>query len=84
MTAFLWYENQKDNLGFEFELNLDEGFRRIENNPSAFQRHYDNVHIHFVDHFPYGMHYLIDGDIVKVFGVFHTSRDPNRWKESFE
>ena len=79
--AFLWYENQRDDLGLEFELKLDDGFRRIENNPLAFQKHYDNIHIHFIDNFPYGIHYLIENEVVRVFGVFHTSQDPNKWKE---
>ncbi len=82
--AFLWYENQKDNLGFEFELALEEGFQKIVVSPLAFQKQYDNIHIHFIDRFPYGIHYLIDDDFVRVFGVFHTRRDPSKWKERFQ
>ena len=83
--AFLWYENQRDDLGFEFEFSLDEGFKKIVNNPLAFQKHYDNIHIHFIDRFPFGIHYLIEEDqIIRVFGVFHTSIDPNKWKVRFQ
>jgi plasmid stabilization system protein ParE len=82
--AFLWYENQRDNLGFEFEKSLDEGFQKILMNPQAIQRHYDSVHIHFIDRFPYGIHYLINDNTIRVFGVFHTSRGPNKWTARFQ
>src|SRR6188768_2325679 len=79
--AFLWYENQVENLGFDFESSLDEGFQRIMKNPLAFQKHYDDVHVHFIDRFPFGIHYIVDeAQIVRVFGVFHTSLDPDKWK----
>jgi len=83
--AFLWYENQRDNLGFEFEISLDRSFQNIVKNPLAFQNHYDEVRICFIDRFPYGIHYVIDdGQIIRVFGVFHTSLDPNKWKGRFQ
>lgn len=82
--AFLWYENQRDNLGSELESSLEEGFKKIVTNPLAFQKQYDSIRIHFIDRFPYGIHYLIDDDSVRVFGVFHTHRDPNKWKERFQ
>lgn len=41
--AFLWHENQRDNLGFELELSLEEGFKRIVANPLAFQKQYDSI-----------------------------------------
>lgn len=79
--AFLWYENQRDDLGFEFEASLENGFHVVVDNPLAFQEKYDHVRVHFVERFPYGIHYIIDQDCIRVFGVFHTSLDPINWKK---
>ena len=67
-------------LGKDFELCLEAGFNQIQRDPLLFQKRYKNLHIHFIDRFPYGIHYLIEEDTIKVFGVFHTSRNPVKWK----
>jgi hypothetical protein len=45
------------------------------------KKRYKNLRIHFIKRFPYGIHYLFDGNDIKVFGVFHTSRDPKNWSK---
>ena len=79
LDAFTWYEGCRPGLGKDFELCLEAGFNQIQRNPLLFQERYKNIRIHFIDRFPYGIHYLIEQDAVKVFGVFHTSRDPVKW-----
>ncbi len=80
LDAFLWYEGQLSGLGKNFELCLEAGFNCIQREPLLFQKRYKKLHVHFIDRFPFGIHYLIEGDIVKVFGVFHTSRSPKNWR----
>src|ERR1700744_2315261 len=80
LDAFSWYEDQRPGLGKDFELCLEAGLNKIKQYPLLFQKRYKNLHIYFIERFPYGIHYLIEGDTIKVFGVFHTSRNPARWK----
>jgi len=80
-SAYLWYETQKINLGFAFETKLEEGFLNIRKNPIAFQVRYDDIRIHFINQFPFGIHYYVDKHIVKVVAVLHTSRNPEKWYE---
>ncbi len=80
LDAFAWYESRRAGLGKDFELCLEAGFNQIQRDPLLFQKRYKNLHIHFIDRFPYGIHYLIEEDTIKVFGVFHTSRNPVKWK----
>ena len=80
LDAFSWYESCRNGLGKDFELCIEAGFELIKREPLLTQIRYRNLRILFIERFPYGIHYLIEGDIVKVFGVFHTSRDPARWK----
>ncbi len=79
--AFLWYESCRPGLGEEFELCLEAGLEQVQRNPLIFQKRYKTLRIHFIRRFPYGIHYLLDGNDVKVFGVFHTSRDPKNWSK---
>ncbi len=79
MDGFSWYESRREGLGKDFELCLEAGFNLIRRDPSLFQKRYRNLRIHFIDRFPYGIHFL-EQDVVKVFGVFHTSRNPTSWK----
>jgi len=79
LDAFSWYESRREGLGKDFELCLEAGFQQIQRNPLLFQKRYKSLHIHFIDRFPYGIHYLIEENKVKVFGVFNTSRNPRSW-----
>lgn len=77
--AYSWYESRLLGLGKAFELCLDAGLNSIQRNPQIFQKRYKHLRICFIDRFPYGIHYLIDEDTIKVLGVFHTSRNPKNW-----
>jgi len=79
LDAFSWYESRREGLGRDFELCLEAGFNQIQRNPLLYQKRYKNLRIHFIDRFPYGIHFLIDEKTIKVFGVFHTSRNPQNW-----
>jgi toxin ParE1/3/4 len=80
LDAFSWYESRRVGLGKDFELCLEAGLNQIQREPSLFQKRYKDLRIHFIDRFPYGIHYFIEDDKIKVFGVFHTSRNPSSWK----
>ncbi|MGN6396214.1 MAG: type II toxin-antitoxin system RelE/ParE family toxin [Mucilaginibacter sp.] len=80
LDTFSWYESRLPGLGHGFEKCLDDGFRRILQRPLIYQKRYKGVRVHFIERFPYGIHYLIDGKDLRVFGVFHTSRNPGEWK----
>jgi len=79
IDAFSWYESKRPGLGTDFELCLEAGFNKILRDPSLFQKRYKHLRIHFIERFPYGIHYLTEENTLKVFGVFHTSRNPSSW-----
>jgi len=80
LDAFSWYESRRLGLGKDFELCLEAGLNQIQRDPLLFQKRYKNLHIYFIDRFPYGIHYLIEQNSIKVLGIFHTSRNPAIWK----
>jgi hypothetical protein len=75
----LWYEDQREGLSFDFELCLEVGINEIQRTPSAFQKRYKQVKIRFINRFPFGIHYIINNEIITIVGVFHTSRSPSNW-----
>jgi len=79
LDAYSWYESRKEGLGKDFELCLETGLTHIQQEPLLFQKRYKNLRIHFIKRFPYGIHYLIEKDTIKVFGVFHMSISPRNW-----
>lgn len=75
----LWYEDQREGLSLDFELCLEVGINEIQRTPSAFQKRYKQVKIIFINRFPFGIHYVVNNEIITIVGVFHTSRSPSNW-----
>ena len=74
-----WYEDQREGLSYDFELCLEAGINAIKRTPSAFQKRYKEVKIRFINRFPYGIHYIVNDEIITIIAVFHTSRSPSNW-----
>jgi len=81
--AFLWYENQKDNLGSLFEDHVNKAIDSIQSNPLKTQIRYGNTRVFFLEKFPYGIHFQANEEEKSILIVagFHTSRDPEQWIE---
>jgi plasmid stabilization system protein ParE len=79
--AYGWYENQRVGLGEEFLGCLESTFEQIRRNPEwspAVHRQYRRT---LVRRFPYAVFYELSGDGITVFAVFHTARDPKKWRK---
>lgn len=78
--AFLWYEDQKDDLGSLFEDYVTRGVDSIQNNPLKTQTRYGNTRIFFLEKFPYGIHFQANEEekSILIIAAFHTSRDPEK------
>ncbi|HEY8504701.1 MAG TPA: type II toxin-antitoxin system RelE/ParE family toxin [Gemmataceae bacterium] len=75
-----WYEGQKEGLGAEFLLRVEEVFERIARTPEVHSAVYHDVRRALTRRFPYAVYYRIEGSDVIVLAVFHTSRDPRHWQ----
>ncbi|MEY8761772.1 hypothetical protein [Chryseobacterium tongliaoense] len=49
----------------------------------SFELKYDHNRIIFFRKFPYGIHYSYSEkeNLIEIYAVFHTSRDPENWKK---
>jgi plasmid stabilization system protein ParE len=79
--AYAWYEEQRVGLGEEFLGCVDaciEAFRRV---PEMHARVHEDYRRALVRRFPYTVFYEYEEDTVTVYCVFHTSRDPEKWRQ---
>ena len=80
--SYLWYEQQKVDLGEEFLMALDAAEKTIVRNPRASRiRFRKKVRAHVVDRFPYLILYIIEQDDINVISVFNTHQHPGKWKQ---
>ena len=76
-----WYERQRQGLGLEFTLSVEEALERIRRLPHVHAELYKGVRRAPTRRFPYGVYYRVVGDSVVVIAVMHSRRDPRRWQE---
>lgn len=74
--AKLWYDDQRQGLGDEFEQALEAAFRTISRFPELYPSVLRDVRRCLLGRFPYGIYYEIVGESVLIVAVFHVSRDP--------
>jgi plasmid stabilization system protein ParE len=78
--AFLWNEEQKEDLGSSFEKHFSKAVDSIQDNPLKFQIRYNNTRVFFLKKFPYGIHFNVNNKNILIIAVFHTSQNPTNWK----
>lgn len=81
LEALEWYKRQDRKLSLRLKAEIDHGFQFIKKTPFSFQLKYKDVRVYYCKTFPYGIHYVIENEIIKVIAVFHTSRHPKNWQE---
>jgi plasmid stabilization system protein ParE len=79
--AYAWYESQRVGLGEDFLGRLDACIRTVLRNPEMYAFVHETYRRALVRRFPYAMAYEYENEAVTIYCVFHTSRDPNKWRE---
>ena len=81
-----WYNNQKENLGDEFKIEVNNEIYYIKEHPEHYQVKYNGLRQALVTRFPYAIFYLIEKSKkrIVIFGVLHTSRNPKLVKNRNE
>jgi plasmid stabilization system protein ParE len=79
--AYAWYETHRVGLGEEFLGSIDGCFARICREPEMFTCVHDSYRRALIRRFPYAVYYELAGSKITVYAVFHTSRDPAKWRQ---
>lgn len=75
-----WYERQRSGLGRDFLRELRAAYARILAGLLGYQGVRWDTRRALLRRFPYAVYFLVDGDVVVVVAVLHTSRDPAEWQ----
>ncbi len=78
--AYHWYETQREGLGSDFLLCVEDGLEKIKKNPEMYPVMHRNVRRLLIRRFPYGIFYIAQQDVATILAVFHGRRDPGQWK----
>ena len=81
VTAYDWYEQRRPGLGEEFLSCVDACIQSIYRTTERFARIHEDYRRAIVRRFPYVVFYEYIGGTVTIYCVFHTARDPDKWRE---
>lgn len=79
-----WYWSIHPNLGDDFILSARDAIAHIQSHPAAYPLIHKAFRRIMIRRFPYGIFFRIEGDIIKVSGVLHTSRSPEAWQSRLQ
>jgi len=79
--AYAWYERRRAGLGEEFLSALDACIESIRRQPQMCTLVHESYRRSLIRRFPYAVFYEYAQTTVTVYAVFHTSRDPDKWRQ---
>ncbi len=81
VDAYDWYEDRRSGLGEELLSCVDACVELICRAPEMYSTVHENYRRALPRRFPYAVFYEYDDSTVTVYGVFHTSQDPAKWRK---
>jgi plasmid stabilization system protein ParE len=76
-----WYYLQRKGLEQEFILSFEVALHRLTRNPLGYSPGYKKSRSIFLQRFPYKIIFGVYGTIIKVYAVYHHSRNPKLIKK---
>ena len=76
--ARLWYALQGEGLDDALMQRIEEALQRILDAPYAYQVAYRQLRRAVLQQFPFAIFYLPTAEEIRVFAVYHSSRDPKK------
>ena len=77
-----WYELQSPGLGEEFIAAIELQLKRLEQAPLLYAEVIPRVRRALLPRFPYGLFYVMRGDLIHVLAVLHDARNPRQWPQT--
>jgi toxin ParE1/3/4 len=79
-AAVSWYKQIQKGLEADFRLCVRASLHRMARHPESYPVVGRKLRRALIDRFPFAIFYLLDGDILRVFGVLHTRLSPRVWQ----
>jgi plasmid stabilization system protein ParE len=81
VEAYAWYEKRRAGLGEEFLSSVDARLESIRRQPELYALVHEAYRRALIRRFPFAIFYEYSEAEVVVYAVFHTSRDPEKWRQ---
>src|ERR1700679_797330 len=78
--GYAWYEKRRSGLGEEFLSSVDACLESIRRHPEMHTLVHETYRRALIRRFPFAIFYECAGAEITVYAVFHTSRDPEKWR----
>lgn len=69
-----YYERISSNLADRFDIDFKLKLDDIEEDPFLYQIRYRNIRVAYLTDFPFGIHFIIEKDIIHIIKILHTKR----------
>ncbi|MDA0809840.1 MAG: type II toxin-antitoxin system RelE/ParE family toxin [Planctomycetota bacterium] len=79
--AVAWYEERRSGLGEDFLTSLDASLQGLLRMPEMHPVAYKTFRRALIRRFPYAIFYEFESLQVMIYSVFHTARDPQKWRQ---
>lgn len=76
VSAYMWYEEKSRGLGEEFLRAFYASAAEISRSPNLYPKLHKNFRRKLIKRFPYAVYFLVEGETVVIYGLFHCARDP--------
>lgn len=73
-----YYEVQRHGLGEQFLYSFENSLQKLKNNPFHTLKINNDIRRIVTKTFPYNIYYIVEGNIIVIFGVLHQSRKPDK------
>ncbi len=79
--AYVWYDLRRPGLGEEFLSSLEATIERLCREPFSCPVIHETYRRALLRRFPYAVFFEYDEPTITIYGVFHTSREPAKWRQ---
>jgi plasmid stabilization system protein ParE len=79
-AACVWYEQRRAGLGEDFLSSVDACCARIRRYPEMYPLVHETYRRALIRRFPYAVFYEYTEGRVTIYAVFHTARNPEKWR----
>ena len=79
--AYAWYDLRRPGLGEEFLTSIEATIERLCRQPLSCPVIHETYRRALLRRFPYVVFFEYDEPVITIYGVFHTSREPAKWRQ---
>lgn len=76
LEAIAYYNSQREGLGYEFAIEVDNGLEHIDKYPEAWQLLSPGIRRYLIRRFPYGPIYTPENERFIILSIMHLHQKP--------